>query len=60
VRDLKDQFTEAMFDTYRRAMPEAKYSATMLLRMITDDDGAPTALVPGPRGVGGGDAVSRI
>ncbi len=60
MRDLKDQFTEAMFASIGEKMAEAKYNATILLRMIADDDGAPSALGPGPRRVGGGDALSLI
>jgi hypothetical protein len=41
--DLEAQFTEAMFDVYRRAKSEAKYNATIFLQMITDNGGLATA-----------------
>jgi len=41
--DLEAQFTEAMFDIYRRAKSEAKYNATIFLQMITDNGGRATA-----------------
>ncbi|MBV8105467.1 MAG: hypothetical protein JO223_12760 [Hyphomicrobiales bacterium] len=49
--NLEAQFTEAMFDIYRRAKAEAKYNATIFLQMITDDGGRRTAktLINAPR-----------
>ena len=41
--DLKAQFTEAMFDIYRRAKSEAKYPANIFLQMVTDNGGQATA-----------------
>jgi hypothetical protein len=43
MRELEDQFTEAMFDICRRAKTEAKYPATVFLKMITDNGGVATA-----------------
>ncbi|HEY5336579.1 MAG TPA: hypothetical protein VIJ85_00120 [Rhizomicrobium sp.] len=43
MADLEAQFTEAMFDIYRRAKAEAKYNATIFLQMITDNGGRATA-----------------
>jgi hypothetical protein len=43
MADLDAQFTEAMFDIYRRAKSEAKYNATIFLGMITDRGGRATA-----------------
>ena len=43
MADLEAQFTEAMFDVYRRAKSEAKYNATIFLGMITDQGGRATA-----------------
>ena len=41
--DLEAQFTEAMFNVYRRAKAEAKYNATLFLQMVTDNGGRMTA-----------------
>ena len=43
MADLEAQFTEAMFNIYRRAKAEAKYNATIFLQMVTDDGGLRTA-----------------
>lgn len=43
MADLEAQFTEAMFDIYRRAKAEAKYNATIFLQMIMDNGGRATA-----------------
>jgi hypothetical protein len=43
MADLEAQFTEAMFDIYRRAKAEARYNATIFLQMITDNGGLATA-----------------
>jgi len=43
MADLEAQFTQAMFDIYRRAKAEAKYNATIFLQMITDNGGCATA-----------------
>ena len=43
VDDSDAQFNEAMFDIYRRAKSEAKYTATIFLQMITDGGGRKTA-----------------
>jgi len=43
MADLEAQFTEAMFDVYRRAKTEAKYNATVFLQMLTDNGGMRTA-----------------
>jgi hypothetical protein len=40
---LKEQFDQAMFNIYRRAKDEAKYSANVFLRMITERGGVDTA-----------------
>jgi hypothetical protein len=36
-------FDQAMFEIYRRAKDEAKYNATIFLKMLTDTDGITTA-----------------
>lgn len=38
-----DQFDGAMFEIYRRAKSEARYNATIFLRMLTDQGGVATA-----------------
>ena len=43
MADLDKQFTEAMFDIYRRAKSEARYNATIFLQMLTDNGGLRTA-----------------
>jgi|SRR3990170_3965195 len=43
LKDLGRQFDEAMFDIYRRAKSEARYNATIFLKMLTDNGGVPTA-----------------
>jgi len=43
MADLEAQFTEAMFDIYRRAKSEANYPANIFLRMVTDNGGRATA-----------------
>ena len=43
MADLEAQFTEAMFDIYRRAKAEADYPANIFLRMVTDHGGRATA-----------------
>ena len=40
---LEAKFDQAMFGIYRRAKDEAKYNATIFLRMLTDDGGVRTA-----------------
>jgi len=41
--DLGAQFDEAMFEIYRRAKSEAKYTANIFLQMLTDGGGQKTA-----------------
>jgi hypothetical protein len=41
--NLEQQFTQAMFDIYRRAKTEAGYNATIFLQMISDRGGVDTA-----------------
>jgi len=41
--EIEKQFTEAMFNIYRRAKTEAKYNATVFLGMLTDRGGLGTA-----------------
>jgi hypothetical protein len=43
MADLEAKFTEAMFDIYRRAKAEAKYTATIFLQMLTEEGGLRTA-----------------
>lgn len=43
MADLEKQFDQAMFDVYRRAKEEAKYSGTIFLQMITSNGGLRTA-----------------
>ncbi len=43
MADVEAQFNEAMFDIYRRAKEEAKYTATIFLQMLTDNGGLRTA-----------------
>lgn len=48
---LKAQFTEAMFDLWRRAKTEANYNAPRFLQMIVEQGAVPTAkqLVNSPK-----------
>ncbi|MES1200984.1 MAG: hypothetical protein ABUS57_06000 [Pseudomonadota bacterium] len=41
--ELEKQFTQAMFEIYRRAKDEANYSANIFLQMLTDQGGLRTA-----------------
>jgi hypothetical protein len=41
--NLEQQFTQAMFDIYRRAKTEAGYNASIFLQMISDRGGVDTA-----------------
>lgn len=43
MQSLEQQFTQAMFDIYRRAKSEAGYNATIFLQMISDRGGVDTA-----------------
>jgi hypothetical protein len=43
MADLEKQFTEVMFDVYRRAKNEANYPATKFLQMVMDNGGLATA-----------------
>lgn len=43
MADLEGQFTQAMFDVYRRAKAEADYVASLFLQMIIDKGGLATA-----------------
>jgi hypothetical protein len=43
MADLQAQFTEAMFDIYRRAKAEANYPANIFLKMLVDNGGLATA-----------------
>ncbi len=43
MQSLEQQFTQAMFDIYRRAKTEAGYNATIFLQMISDRGGVDTA-----------------
>lgn len=43
MANLEAQFDMAMFDVYRRAKTEAKYNATIFLKMLTDNGGIRTA-----------------
>jgi hypothetical protein len=43
MTDLETRFNQAMFDVYRRAKAEAKYTATDFYEMITSDGGRFTA-----------------
>ncbi|HEY4076268.1 MAG TPA: hypothetical protein VGM26_04970 [Rhizomicrobium sp.] len=43
MADIEAQFSEAMFEIYRRAKAEAKYNATIFLQMLTDEGGLRTA-----------------
>ena len=43
MADLEAEFTEAMFDIYKKAKEEAKYNATIFLQMLTDNEGRMTA-----------------
>ncbi len=43
MTDLERQFTEAMFNIYRKAKSEARYNATIFLQMVTDNGGLITA-----------------
>jgi hypothetical protein len=43
MQTLEQQFTQAMFDIYRRAKTEAGYNATIFLQMISDRGGVDTA-----------------
>jgi hypothetical protein len=43
MQSLEQQFTQAMFDIYRRAKTEAGYNATIFLQMISDRGGLDTA-----------------
>jgi hypothetical protein len=51
MEKLEDEFTQAMFDIYRRAKDEAKYLANIFLQMVTDRGGLDTAryLINQPR-----------
>jgi hypothetical protein len=43
MEKLKDEFTQAMFEIYRRAKDEAKYAANIFLQMVADRGGLETA-----------------
>lgn len=43
MSNISSQFDTAMFDVYRRAKSEAKYDATIFLKMLTDNGGLHTA-----------------
>jgi len=43
VHDLSKQFDAAMFDIYRQAKSQARYNATIFLRMLNDKGGLATA-----------------
>jgi hypothetical protein len=43
MEKLKEEFTQAMFEIYRRAKVEAKYPANIFLQMVTDRGGLDTA-----------------
>ena len=43
MQGLEEQFTQAMFDIYRKAKVEAKYNATIFLQMVSDRGGLDTA-----------------
>jgi hypothetical protein len=43
MQRLEAQFEQAMFNIYRRAKTEAKYNATMFLRLVTNQGGIDTA-----------------
>lgn len=43
MKDLQKQFDLAMLDIYRRAKSEARYNATIFLRMVADRGGLLTA-----------------
>jgi hypothetical protein len=43
MEKLKQEFTQAMFEIYRRAKDEAKYPANIFLQMVTDRGGLDTA-----------------
>ncbi len=43
MTSLEAQFDQVMFDIYRRAKEEAKYTATIFLQMLSDNGGLITA-----------------
>ncbi len=43
MKTPEQEFTQAMFDVYRRAKTEAGYNASIFLQMITDRGGVDTA-----------------
>lgn len=43
MQTLEQQFEHAMFDIYRRAKAEAKYNASIFLRMVATRGGLATA-----------------
>lgn len=43
MASLEAQFDQAMFNIYRTAKAEAKYNATIFLKMLTDNGGVRTA-----------------
>jgi len=43
MSDIENQFSQAMFEIYRRAKTEAGYTATIFLKMLSERGGLDTA-----------------